>query len=56
LQLLAVFAPIVALVVAIRSWYVGRWDRRWMLTACTFVLFVIWLQLDPGGLINWWAD
>jgi len=56
LLFLAPIALSVTLGGCLRAWYSRRWDWRLMLTVCSFVVFVLWLRFDPGGLFNWWAD
>jgi hypothetical protein len=56
LLLLAPIAAGVALAAGIRAWYVRRWNWRFLLTVCSFAVFVLWFLFDPGGLFEWWAD
>jgi hypothetical protein len=56
---LLVSAPLAVLAstaFTVRAWYERRWDWCLPLTICCFVVFVAWFRLDPGGLLDWWAD
>jgi hypothetical protein len=38
------------------AWNARRVDWRFLVTACSTVLFILWFVLDPGGLGEWVAD
>ena len=56
LLILAPLALLGSLAAAIHAWYARRWDWRLVLTAASFVVFVLWIRFDPGGLFEWWID
>jgi hypothetical protein len=49
-------AVLVAFAAGIHSWYTRRWDWRLLLVAASFALFVAWIRIDPGGMLEWWID
>ena len=54
-----VLAPIglvISLIVAFVSWYDGRRDWRFLVTPVSFLLLLLWMRFDPGGLFLWWMD
>jgi membrane-bound metal-dependent hydrolase YbcI (DUF457 family) len=57
---LVVCAPLVPLIyvaIAVRRWRKGEPDWNPLLVAlASFAGLALWVQLDPGGFIEWWLD
>ena len=56
LFLLALIGLVISLVATLYSWYTGRRDWRFFPTFVSFLVLVLWIYADPGGLFSWWAD
>jgi hypothetical protein len=57
LLLVAPVASLVALILAFRWRFAGRRDWSiFLLTMGSFVILLLWLGFDPGGLFEWWMD
>ena len=56
LLLVAPVGLVISLIVAFLSWYTGRRDWGCLLTPVSFLVLVLWIYWDPGGLFVWWTD
>jgi len=54
--LLAPIGLVISLIIAFISWYDGRGDWRFLVTPVSFLLLLLWMYFDPGGLFLWWMD
>jgi hypothetical protein len=51
-------AFVLSWLLTLHGWYVGRsdWKLNGFVAVASFAVLIAWLQVDPGGLFEWWID